>query len=115
MNKKIITLALALALPLTAVAFSGDKGDFEGHHANRVEHLTKRLDLTPEQKTKVEALFKAQDEKLKIIHEETQAGLQQILTKEQVTKLDELKKQRHDKWQNKHDTSTDQKAPEQTK
>lgn len=71
MNKKIIILALALTLPLTAAAFPGGKCDFEGHHANRVEHLTKSLDLTAEQKTKVEALFKAQDEKLKIIHEET--------------------------------------------
>jgi Spy/CpxP family protein refolding chaperone len=115
MNKKIIILALALALPLTAVAFSGDKGDFERHHANRVEHLTKRLDLTPEQKTKVEALFKAQDEKLKVIHEETRVRLQEVLTKEQITKLDELKKQRHDKWEKKHGTLTDQKVPEQTK
>ena len=41
MNKKIITLALALALPLTVAAFPGDNGDFEGHHANRVERLTK--------------------------------------------------------------------------
>jgi protein CpxP len=41
MNKKIITLALALALPLTAAAFPGGQGDFEGHHANRVERLTK--------------------------------------------------------------------------
>jgi protein CpxP len=115
MNKKIIILALALALPLTAAAFSGDKGDFEGHHANRVEHLTKRLDLTPEQKTKLEALFKEQDKKLKIIHEETRTRLQEVLTKEQITKLDELKKQRHDKWENKHGTLTDQRAPEQTK
>ena len=97
MNKKIIILALALALPLTAAAFSGDKGDFEGHHANRVEHLTKKLDLTTEQKTKVDALFKTQDEKLKIIHEETQTRLQEVLTKAQMTKLDELKKQRHEK------------------
>ena len=104
MNKKIIALALlALAVPFTLAAFPGDKGDFEEHHANRVEHLSKRLDLTPEQKTKVEALFKVQDEKLKSIHEETQARLQEILTKEQITKLDELKKQRHDKWQSKHE------------
>ena len=47
MNKKIITLALALALPLTVAAFPGDNGGFEGHHANRVERLTKSLDLTP--------------------------------------------------------------------
>jgi len=63
----------------------------------------------------VEALFKAQDEKLKIIHEETHKRLQEVLTKEQITKLDELKKQRHEKWQNKHETVSDQKAPEPAK
>jgi protein CpxP len=115
MNKKIITLALALALPLTAAAFPGGKCDFEGHHANKVERLTKNLDLTAEQKTKVEALFKEQEGKFKIIHEETRKRLQEVLTKEQMTKFDELKKQRHDKWQNKHETLTDQKAPEPTK
>ena len=97
MIKKIIILVLVLAIPLTLSAFPGDKGGFEGHHANRVEHLTKKLDLTTEQKTKVDALFKAQDEKLKIIHEETQTRLQEVLTKAQMTELDELKKQRHEK------------------
>jgi Spy/CpxP family protein refolding chaperone len=115
MNKKIITLALALALPLTATAFSGDKGDFKGHHANRVEHMSKHLDLTAEQKTKVEALFKEQDEKLKIIHEETRTRLQEVLSKEQMTKMDDMKKQRHEKWQKRHEALKDQKAPEQTK
>ena len=115
MNKKIITLALALALPLTAAAFPGDNGGFEGHHANRVERLTKNLDLTPEQKTKVDAIFKEQEGKYKILHEETQKRLQEVLTKEQMTKFDELKKQRHDKWEKKHGTLTDQKVPEQTK
>lgn len=115
MNKKIITLALALALPLTAAAFPGDNGSFEGHHANKVERLTKNLDLTAEQKTKVEIIFKEQEGKFKIIHEETRKRLQEVLTKEQMTKFDEMKKQRHDKWQKKHETVTDQKAPEPTK
>ena len=115
MNKKIIILALALVLPLTASAFPGDNGSFEGHYANKVERLTKNLDLTADQKTKVEALFKEQEGKFKIIHEETRKRLQEVLTKEQLTKFDEMKKQRHDKWQKKHEALTDQKAPEPTK
>jgi periplasmic protein CpxP/Spy len=115
MNKKIITLALALVLPLTAAAFPGDNPGFEGHYVNRVERLTKNLDLTAEQKTKVEAIFKEQEGKFKIIHEETRKRLQEVLTKEQITKFDEMKKQRHDKWQKKHETLTDQKATELTK
>lgn len=115
MNKKIITIVLALALPLTVAAFPGDKGGFEGHHGNRVEHMAKSLDLTTEQKTKVEALFNEQKEKLKVIHEQTRTQLQEILTKEQMTKMDEMKKQRHEKWQKKHEALKDQKALEQTK
>jgi periplasmic protein CpxP/Spy len=112
MNKKIITLALALVLPLTAAAFPGDNGDFGGHHANRVERLTKSLDLTPEQKTKVEAIFKEQQEKFKSIHEETQKRLREVLTKEQMTKMDDMKKQRREKWKNKLETLKDQEATE---
>ena len=115
MHKKIITLALALALPLTVAAFPGDNGGFEGHHANRVERLTKNLDLTPEQKTKVETIFKEQEEKFKIIHEETQKRLQEVLTKEQMTKMEDIKKQRHEKWQKKHEALKEQTAPEQSK
>lgn len=115
MNKKIITLALALALPLTVAAFPGDRGDFGGHHAQRIEHLTQSLNLNPEQKTKVEALFKEQDEKFKVIHDETHKRLQEILTKEQMSKMDEMKKQRHEKWQKKHEALQDQKLTEPTK
>jgi len=113
MNKKIITIALALALPLTVAAYPGDKGDFEGHHGNRVERLAKKLDLNAEQKSKVEVIFKEQHEKLKAIHEETHARLQEVLTKEQMTKMDEMKKQRHEQWQKKHQEG--QKAPEEKK
>lgn len=115
MNKKIIILALALALPLTVAAFPGNSGGFEGHHAHRVERLAKNLDLTAEQKTKVDALFKEQEGKFKSIHEETRTRLQQVLTKEQMTKMDDMKKQRHEKWQNKHDGVKDQKTSEPTK
>ena len=115
MNKKIITLALALALPLTAAAFPGGQGDFEGHHANRIERLTKELDLTPEQKTKVEAIFKEQHEKFKIIHEETQKQLQEVLTKEQMTKMDDMKKQRQENWQKRHEELNNKKPSETQK
>jgi protein CpxP len=115
MNKKIITLALALALPLTVAAFPGDQADFEGRHANRVERLTKELNLTPEQKTKVEAIFKEQHEKFKTIHEETRKRLEEVLSKEQMAKMDDMKKQRRQEWKNKLETLKDQVAPEPKK
>ncbi|HEY8034370.1 MAG TPA: hypothetical protein VIF37_02130 [Methylobacter sp.] len=115
MNQKIIAIALAFSLPLTAAAFPGDKCDSDGHRANRIERLTKSLGLTDEQKTKLEAIFKEQKDKSKIIHEETHTRMQQVLTKEQMTKMDEMKKQRHQKWQKQCETLKDQKTSEQMK
>ena len=63
----------------------------------------------------METLFKEQNEKFKVIHDETHVRLQEILTKEQITKMDDMKKQRHEKWQKKHEALQDQKATEPTK
>ena len=112
MNKTILTLAFALSLPLTAIAQpggpSGDKPT-EWRHGQRIERMTKELNLTPDQKTKVEALFKEQHEKFKAIHEETQTKLKTILTPDQMTKMEELKKQRREKWRERKGMTKPQK------
>jgi Spy/CpxP family protein refolding chaperone len=104
MNKKITILALALALPLTVAAYpgGGDGGRFEGHRGDRVERLDKELDLNPEQKSKLESIFKEQREKFAAIHQETRARMQEVLSAEQMTKLDALKQRRHEQWQKRH-------------
>lgn len=101
MNKSILTLALVLTLPLTAMAFPGGDQGPEGRHGQRIERLTKELNLTDEQKTKVEAVFKEQHEKFKAVHEETKSKLSTVLSPEQMTKMDELKKQHKEKWMHK--------------
>ncbi len=101
MNKTILTLALVLTLPLTAMAFPGGDQDPEGRHGKRIERLTKELNLTGEQKTKVEIIFQEQHEKFKAIHEETQTKLSTVLSPEQITKMEELKKQHKEKWMHK--------------
>lgn len=111
MNKTVVSIALALALPLSAWALPEEPADVEGHHANRMEHLSKSLDLTAEQKTQVEALFNDERSKLKAIHDETQSRLQDILTKEQIVKLAEIKKQHHGKWKQKLEALKDRIAP----
>jgi periplasmic protein CpxP/Spy len=95
MNKTLLTLAIVLTFPLTVAAFPGGHGpDSEEHQARRIERLTRELKLTDEQKTKVEAIFKEQHYKFKVIHEETQTKFGTVLSPEQMTKLDDLKKQR---------------------
>ena len=69
------------------------------HHGDRIEHLTKELDLTADQKTKLEAIFNQQRETFKAAHEANHKLIEGILTKEQTAKWDELKKHRHEKWQ----------------
>ncbi|MGZ8237241.1 MAG: hypothetical protein ACXW00_03505 [Methylobacter sp.] len=103
MNKKIIMIAMALALPLTVAAMPGtDKENDEGsHYGNRMERMTKELNLNEEQKTKMNALFKEQHEKYKTIHEETRVRLKEILTPEQMTKMDDMKKRHHEQRQHK--------------
>jgi periplasmic protein CpxP/Spy len=79
------------------------------HHkrGNPVEHLTKALDLTPEQQAKVQPIFDQakpqvmaarQEAKQKImaIRETTMAQVRPILTPAQQEKFDALKKARED-------------------
>jgi len=94
MNTKIISIALALTLPLTVAAFPGGEGGrSEARQANRVERLTQKLNLTAEQKTKMETIFKQRQEKFDAIRTETRARMQDVLSSEQMTQLDQLKKQ----------------------
>ena len=112
MNKAILSLAFVLTLPLAATAQPESPAGGqppEWRHGQRSERLSQELNLTPEQKTKVDALFKAQHEKFKAIHEETQAKLKTILTPEQMTKMEELKKQRREKWRERKGMAAPQK------
>lgn len=106
MKKTLLTLAIVLTFPLTAAAFPGGHGPgSEEHQKHRIERLTKELNLTDEQKTQVEAIFKEQHDKFKALREETHAKLGTVLSPEQMTRMEELKKQR---WEHrKHKKSMD--------
>ncbi|MFA5983628.1 MAG: hypothetical protein WC782_06400 [Methylococcaceae bacterium] len=97
MNKKIFSLTMILAIPLGVNAFPGEGQGPGGHF----EMLSKELNLSAEQKPKVEALFKEQREKMKTLHEDTQNQLKQLLTPEQVSKLEDLKKQHRQHFKDK--------------
>ena len=110
MNVKLIFMVVALALPLSVTAYSGGKGNYEHYRAKKIERLDKELGLSPDQKTKLEALFKEQGEKHKAIYKETRSQLQSILTPEQNTKLEEMKQRRHEKWREKHQERKQEKS-----
>jgi Spy/CpxP family protein refolding chaperone len=103
MNKILSVLAIVFLLPLAASANPGAGGGPgpDDYHGRKVERLTKELNLTDEQKTQVEALFKEQHEKFKALHEETNTKLKTILTPEQMNKMEAMQKQHQEKWRHK--------------
>ena len=116
MNKKIITIiALALAFPLTVAAFPGGHDGGGRHRGNKVEYLAKQLDLNAEQKSKLEVIFKEQQEKREALRQETRLRMQEVLTAEQMTKLDAMKKDRQEKWQKRHEERKNKEQSETKK
>jgi Spy/CpxP family protein refolding chaperone len=118
MKSRLITLTAAcLALLATALVglaqdpVSKDDGGWNKRRYHKrgdtVEHLTKTLDLTPDQQAKIQPIFEQakpqiaavrQDarQKIKAIRENTQAQIRPILTPDQQQKFDTLKKARED-------------------
>lgn len=81
MRKTIAALALSgLILPFGAMAGPG--------HADHMDRLAERLELTPEQKLQVESILTEQKEKRKALREETRARLSEILSPEQMERFD---------------------------
>ena len=65
-KRNLITFAAIVAIAIGGYAFAEPQGGFAGHrggggwrggHAFAMEHLTKALDLTPDQQTKVQPLI----------------------------------------------------------
>jgi len=92
MIRKALFLAAAIALPLTAFAYPSEN-DYGQPVDHKLEHLDKMLKLSPEQKTKLEAIFKEQHEKFRAIHEESHSRMKEVLNPEQMQKMDEMRKQ----------------------
>ncbi|PKD39350.1 hypothetical protein CWO84_16705 [Methylomonas sp. Kb3] len=90
--RKNLFLAIILALPLTAVAYPSEN-DYGQPVDHKLEHLNKLLQLSPEQKAKLEAIFKEQHEKFRAIHEESHSRMKEVLSPEQMQKMDDLRKQ----------------------
>lgn len=99
----------------TAQACPGEKGGFHGKgdfKERKAEHLDSKLDLTDEQKTKVDSILESKHEQAKAIFQEshpklealkksTDQEIRAILTPEQQVKFDKLaqeKEEKHKEW-----------------
>jgi len=117
MKSRLITLSAACVALFATVSFgqapdaaakNDDRHD-RWHHkrGNPLEHLTKALDLTPEQQAKIQPIFdqakpqikaarQESRQKVQQIRENTMAQIRPILTPAQQQKFDALKKARED-------------------
>ena len=115
MKRNILTLATAGAIALGGFALvnaqdgAGLAGNgWHGHqHQFGMEHLTKSLNLTPDQQAKVQplidqarpqiiAIHKDAMQKTQAIMDKTMAQIRPMLTADQQTKFDALQKARQD-------------------
>jgi Spy/CpxP family protein refolding chaperone len=119
MTRKLISLTTAAALSLAGLVYlqakePGEHGPHDGpggpHHMmmeNPLEHLSKDLNLTDDQKAKVQpiidqtkpqlaAIHKEAMEKMHALMESAGAQIRPLLTPEQQTKYDAMKKAHED-------------------
>ena len=109
-NSLALTAVILLALGGFAVALAekdaGGRGRWHGH-AFGLEHMTKALDLTPEQQAKVQPIVDQTRPQIIAIHEEAMqktkalmdnamSQIRPLLTPEQQKKFDDLKKAHED-------------------
>lgn len=96
MNKPFYAIIALVLFPLVAQAFPGlGAEEAAEHRQKRLEHITQQLNLSETQQQQVEQLWQQQREKFAAIHQETQAGMQEILDAEQFAKLNSCKHERH--------------------
>ena len=116
MNRKLIAVTIASALTLGAFGASAQEGGhgpghrkmmFHGGPKMALEHLTKDLDLTPQQQQQVQPIVEQAKPQIRAIHEEamqkTRAVMEQcagqirpLLTPQQQAKFDAIKKAHED-------------------
>jgi periplasmic protein CpxP/Spy len=117
MKSRLITLSAACVALLATVSIglaqdpaakNNDRPNRWQHkRGNRLEHLTKALDLTPEQQEKIKPIFEQakpqiqaarqeSKQKMQAIRENVQAQIRPILTPAQQQKYDAIKKARED-------------------
>ncbi|MEY2496548.1 MAG: hypothetical protein QOD12_104 [Verrucomicrobiota bacterium] len=114
MKRRLITLATAGALALTTISIAqaedpDGKGPRWRHHdkGNILEHMTKNLNLTPDQQAKIQPILDQakpqivairQDARQKInaIRDNARTQIRAVLTPDQQQKFDALQKARED-------------------
>ncbi len=96
-NGKTIALSFALLLPSIGFAATTDNPE-QNRHGQQLELLTKELNLSVEQQEQLKTIFHEEHIKFKALREEKENRIRDVLSEEQKSKYDELRKQRREKW-----------------
>jgi Spy/CpxP family protein refolding chaperone len=104
MRKSIVIGALALGLTAGGAALTSSQDLFahgKGFKAERAERqqkhldrLSEKLNLTADQKAKIQSLFDAQRAKMKALRDETHTKMLALLTADQKAELEKLREQK---------------------
>jgi Spy/CpxP family protein refolding chaperone len=96
LTKTLAVAAGAAIIPLVVHASPGD--DDHPRRADRMERLSQRLDLSEEQRARMEALFEEHRAEREAMRERMRARMAEVLTAEQRTRMEEMREQRRAKW-----------------
>lgn len=106
-----VCAALLATASIADAQAPGPKGSHgrghRGHRGNPLEHMTRNLDLTPEQQTKIQPIIEQTKpqiaairqeamQKTKAVRENTVSQIRPLLTPEQQQKFDAMQKARED-------------------
>lgn len=105
MNKTILILITALSLSPTAFAVPGEGGYYGQYPEHKLDHMSKELSLSTDQKTKLEAIFKEQHEKFRAIHEDSHNRIKEVLNADQIAKWEQIINHRKEKHHGNFDES----------
>jgi len=89
----LVSLIVGIALGFTLVSWNSCKTcpyKCGGNKGKMVDRFSKKLDLTDNQRVKVQAIFDTKLEKMKALREKSRAKIKALLTPEQITKFDEM-------------------------
>lgn len=101
MKIRLAVFVLVLGVPLIALAVPGEKSGEGWRHGPNIERLATELNLSDEQKSRLETIFKEQKAKHRALREEGHARMKEVLNDEQLKKWDEMRELRHQRWKNK--------------
>jgi Spy/CpxP family protein refolding chaperone len=96
LKNTLAAVTCAAVIPLAVHASPGD--DDRPSRAERMDRLSQRLDLSEEQRTRMEALFEEHRAQREAMRERMHARMAEVLTPEQRERMEEMRSQRREKW-----------------